>query len=95
MLGNSKALGRAIRTIRRAHGLSGMQFALRLGVSIDTLRSWEIGRNQPDAENTLKLADLAPPELTWKLLGQIGVTPARVRRWLARAGRPARRSRAR
>jgi transcriptional regulator with XRE-family HTH domain len=88
-----KALGMMIKAVRRAHGLSGMQFASRLNVSLDTLRSWEIGRSRPDAENLFKLADLAPPRLTWQLLGEIHLTPARARAWLARAqrraGRPA------
>jgi transcriptional regulator with XRE-family HTH domain len=79
-----KALGGIIKAVRRAHGMSGMQFALKIGVSLDTLRSWEIGRSRPDAENLLKLADLAPPTLTWDLLREIRVTPARVRSWLAR-----------
>ena len=90
MVANSKALGRTIKAIRRAHALSGMQCALRLGVSLDTLRSWEIGRNHPDAENILKLAELAPPAFTWKLLREIDVTPARVRKWLARQHPPRR-----
>ena len=81
-----KALGGIIKAVRRAHGMSGMQFAMKLGVALDTLRSWEIGRSRPDAENLLKLADLAPPSLTWALLREIGVTPARVRNWLARQG---------
>ncbi|PYV30092.1 MAG: hypothetical protein DMG22_21435 [Acidobacteria bacterium] len=78
------ALGGIIKAVRRAHGMSGMQFAVKLGVALDTLRSWEIGRSRPDAENLLKLADLAPPTLTWDLLHEIRVTPARVRNWLAR-----------
>jgi transcriptional regulator with XRE-family HTH domain len=82
----SKTLGRMIKAVRRAHGLSGMQFAGRLGISLDTLRSWEIGRSRPDAENLFKLADLAPPRLTWKLLSEICLTPARTRGWLAREG---------
>ena len=86
-----KTLGRMIKAVRRAHGQSGMQFAGRLGVSLDTLRSWESGRSRPDAENLFKLADLAPPCLTWKLLSEIHLTPARARGWLARRGpRPGR-----
>ncbi len=87
----STTLGRMIKAVRRAHGESGMVFAARLGVSLDTLRSWEIGRSRPDAENLFKLADLAPPRLTWKLLREIRLTPARARSWLAREGRAARR----
>src|SRR5207245_3209763 len=44
------ALGGIIKAVRRAHGMSGMQFAVKLGVALDTLRSWEIGRSRPDAD---------------------------------------------
>jgi DNA-binding transcriptional regulator YiaG len=92
---HSQALGRTVKAVRHAHGMSGMQFALELGVSLDTLRSWEIGRSRPDAENLLKLADLAPPTLTWELLREIRLTPARVRKWLRRPLRPSRMGRKR
>src|SRR5947199_222928 len=43
------ALGGIIKAVRRAHGMSGMQFAVKLGVALDTLRSWEIGRSRATA----------------------------------------------
>ncbi len=82
----SSALGRKIKAIRHAQQLSGWRFAQKLGVSIDTLRSWEIGRTRPQAENIYKLADLAPPGLVWGLLEEVGLNPERVKGWLA-AGR--------
>lgn len=80
----SETLARIVKAVRRAHGEGGMAFAARLGISLDTLRSWEIGRSRPDAENLFKLADLAPPRLTWKLLAEIHLTPSRARAWLVR-----------
>ncbi len=76
---------RKIKAIRTAQNLSGSEFAQKLGVSIDTLRSWETGRKRPEAENFLKLADLAPPQWKWEILKEIGLTPRRLRAWLRRA----------
>ncbi len=79
---NRNELGAKILSIRRAHRLSGWHFALKLGVSIDTVRSWEIGRARPSMENLLKLIEAAPPRMRLGLLKELGITPKRLRAWL-------------
>lgn len=46
-----------IRELRRARGLSQVEFCARMGVSQGTLSSWESGRFQPDIEKLGRMAD--------------------------------------
>ena len=39
-------------------GLSQLEFARRIGVSQQTVASWEVGRTSPDYEMLLKLSDM-------------------------------------
>ena len=40
--------GEDIATLRRFVGLTQVQFALAMGISVHTLRNWEQGRRQPE-----------------------------------------------
>jgi putative transcriptional regulator len=51
-----------IRKIRTRQGLSQSEFALLIGVSVDTLQNWEQGRRRPEgpARALLRIADVHP-----------------------------------
>jgi len=51
-----------IKAIRKHLHVSQSEFALMIGVSIDTLQNWEQGRREPDgpAKALLKVAALNP-----------------------------------
>jgi DNA-binding XRE family transcriptional regulator len=38
-----------VSRVRNRHGLSQREFALLLGIDVNTLQNWEQGRNKPDA----------------------------------------------
>jgi len=52
----------AIKSIRRKLGVSQLQFALMIGVSLRTLQNWEQGRRQPQgpAKVLLRVAARSP-----------------------------------
>lgn len=58
------------RRVRRRLGLSQAEFALRIDVSLDTIRNWEQGKRSPTgaARALLRLLDKAP-ELALHALG--------------------------
>lgn len=47
MLGQFES-GEDIAALRRFVGLTQVQFALAMGISVHTLRNWEQGRRQPE-----------------------------------------------
>ncbi len=53
---------RYARRIRKRLGLTQMEFSLRIGVSIETIRNWEQGKRRPTgaARSLLKILDKAP-----------------------------------
>jgi putative transcriptional regulator len=53
---------RYARRIRKRLGLTQMEFSLRIGVSVDTIRNWEQGKRCPTgaALSLLKILDKAP-----------------------------------
>ena len=85
MPGEFARLGAVIATIRKAHGLRQREFAEALGVSLVAVQMWEQGLKRPGIDNILKLADLAPPDLVWEVLKEIGLRPERARAWLPHA----------
>jgi transcriptional regulator with XRE-family HTH domain len=87
MPGHFALLGAAIAAIRKGYNLRQWEFAERLGVSLVTIRMWEQGLKKPGVESLLKLADIAPAQLTWEILKHIGIRPERARAWLPRGGR--------
>jgi putative transcriptional regulator len=50
------------RRVRRRLGFSQIEFAARIGVSLDTIRNWEQGKRCPTgaAKSLLKVLDKAP-----------------------------------
>lgn len=46
-----------LSTIRKLHDLTQAQFAKIIHISTPTLRAWEAGRAQPNAENLCMIAD--------------------------------------
>ncbi|MBI4757213.1 MAG: helix-turn-helix domain-containing protein [Betaproteobacteria bacterium] len=53
---------RFARRVRRRLGLTQLEFARRIGVSLDTIRNWEQGKRCPTgaAKALLKVLDKAP-----------------------------------
>jgi transcriptional regulator with XRE-family HTH domain len=51
----STELTKELRRIRKAAGMSQMDMATRVGVSLLTIQLWERGISQPNAENAEKL----------------------------------------
>lgn len=49
----------AIRELRRHLSFTQPGFAARLGVSVDTVKSWETGRNGPSPDNIRRMRQLA------------------------------------
>jgi DNA-binding transcriptional regulator YiaG len=51
-----------IAEVRSRHGLSEREFAVVLGIDVDTLRNWEQGRDRPDVStlNLVMAFDKAP-----------------------------------
>jgi transcriptional regulator with XRE-family HTH domain len=45
----------AVRTLRRIAGLSRKEYALRIGISENTVKSFEQGRGNPTVETILKM----------------------------------------
>jgi len=88
MPGQFAPLGAAIAAIRKAHDLRQWQFAESLGVSLVTVQMWEQGLKKPGVDKLLKLADMAPAQLVWELLKEIGIRPERARAWLPHAPMP-------
>jgi putative transcriptional regulator len=58
-------IGRLIKEIRQATGLTQEQFAAELGVVLPTINRWENGRSQP-SPMALNLIDLKLKELSSK-----------------------------
>jgi len=47
-----------IRELRERAGLSQMQLAVKVGVSLGAVRLWEAGKAEPKGRNLLKLAEV-------------------------------------
>ena len=52
-----------IKKRRKELGLSQMELAARVGVSLTTVRTWEYGTSQPNEENRKKLEKVLGKEL--------------------------------
>ena len=59
-----------VARVRNRHGLSQREFALLLGIDVNTLQNWEQGRNKPDAAalNLVRAFDEAPEVIEAALL---------------------------
>ncbi|MER9414037.1 helix-turn-helix domain-containing protein [Mesorhizobium sp. M0589] len=58
----STLTGDQIKAIRKRSGMSQVAFAEHLGISVDTLKSWEIGRRRP-GRITSRILDTMKAEL--------------------------------
>ena len=47
-----------LKQARHAAGLSQSQLAEKLGVSVQTIKNWEVGRREPPAEPVLTQRDV-------------------------------------
>jgi putative transcriptional regulator len=62
-----------VRAIRHKAGLSQVQFALRYGFSLGTLRHWEQGRRYPEGSARVLMAVIAyNPELVEEAINAVG-----------------------
>jgi len=50
-------MGRRLRQIRDAHGLSQASFAGRIAVKQHTYNGWETGARQPNIDNALRIRE--------------------------------------
>ncbi|WP_163846706.1 helix-turn-helix domain-containing protein [Pseudooceanicola aestuarii] len=68
--------GDRIEAAREAAGMTQTQLARRLGIKLNTLRSWEQDLSEPRANKLSTMAGLLNVSLTWLLNGEgDGVTP--------------------
>jgi len=65
------AVGRRLRTIRDAHGLSQSEFATRAGVSASALGNWEQGQSRPSLGSAQCIADAFDLTLDFIFLGRV------------------------
>lgn len=68
-------MGRRLRQVREALGLTQEQMALAVGVVPATIAGWENGRNMLDAVALAKAAARYDFTADWVLLGKIGSLP--------------------
>ena len=47
-----------IKALREKHGMTQIQLAAKLGVSLSTVRLWEYGAGKPNRENWNKLEEI-------------------------------------
>lgn len=64
------AVGRRILAARLDAGLSASRMAERLGVSVNSLRRWENGKNPPPSTLVGSVADLLKVTRAWLLTGE-------------------------
>ena len=64
-----KDIGKRIRGLRADLGLSGEEFAARLGVNLQTLYRYERGQRTPDVNFIQKVSKLGGVTLNWLLAG--------------------------
>lgn len=58
-----------VRRIREAHHLSQAEFAVLLGISVDTLQNWEQGRRTPQGPARILLQVVAKhPDAVWDVV---------------------------
>ena len=69
---SAKMVGERIRLVRKSHGLSQTQFALRCGFSVTALSGWENGRQRPRIDFAEKIIDEFDLTLDYLLLGRMG-----------------------
>lgn len=50
-------LGRRIKRARDARGLTQMELAVQMGVTVGTISRWETGANPPDMKRLLQIAE--------------------------------------
>jgi len=52
-----------LKSLRLESGLSQMKLAAKVGVSLETIRRWEYGLNDPKPDNKEKLKEVLENEL--------------------------------
>lgn len=67
----SSPLGERIRHAREGVGMTQEDLALRIGVNLDTLLSWENGERDPRANRLVTMAGLLNVTPTWLLEGEV------------------------
>ena len=63
-------VGKRIRHVRHAHGLSQSQFVRTYGGSVTALSKWERGRQQPKIASAVKIVDAFDLTLDYLFLGR-------------------------
>ncbi len=64
-------VGMRIRKIRKAHGLSQSQFALRAGISASAVGNWEQGLSRPGLNAAVKIIEAFDMTLDYLYLGRM------------------------
>jgi putative transcriptional regulator len=63
--------GPDVKLVRESFGLTQIEFAMLLGISVKTLRNWEQGRRRPEGAARVLLQVAAKhPEAVWDVVGQ-------------------------
>ena len=61
--------GPDVKKVRESFGLTQIEFAILLGISVKTLRNWEQGRRQPEGAARVLLQVAAKhPEAVWDVV---------------------------
>ena len=63
-------IGKRIRHLRKASGISQQELAEKLYISQKTVSSWECGRTAPDSEMLLKLSAVFGTSLNYLFTGK-------------------------
>ena len=63
-------VGKRLRIIRKAHGLSQSAFAKQAGISASALANWEQGRQRPKMNQAERIIDAFGVTLDYLMLGR-------------------------
>ena len=66
-------IGRRLRAIRAASGLSQSKFAKKAGISASALANWEQGRQRPKLDQAERIIDAFDLTLDYLMLGRTGL----------------------
>lgn len=62
--------GERLKELRKVHGLSQMELAVKIGISQSAIAKWELGKTEPTASAIITVAEFFD-ETTDYMLGKI------------------------
>lgn len=64
------AVGKRLRHLRKAHGMTQSEFSSKCDVSVPALSNWERGRQRPSIEHAQNIVDQFDVTLDYLFLGR-------------------------